>query len=144
VDDMTTYSISNRSSGFDLGIYNGSTADDAVNAMYMDAGYRDAQHAADVLETTVETLRSELVVTEVDVTITALAASMVVLDRDSGDCVTDDGKADHWDLPGIRSAGEAADIDAALAAMIWQQYPHLVRAAYARAWRAAVAGEVAS
>jgi hypothetical protein len=62
---MNNYSISNRSSGFDLGIFSGATADAAINAMHVDAGYRSTEHAADALGTTVEALRSDLVVTEV-------------------------------------------------------------------------------
>lgn len=62
---MTTFSITNRSSGLCIGDYQGRDADDAIDAMARDAGYDSQADAAAVLGTTVERLNRNLIVVEV-------------------------------------------------------------------------------
>jgi hypothetical protein len=62
---MTTFSITNRSSGLCIGDYAGRDADDAIDAMARDAGYDSQAHAAAALGTTVAALRADLIVVEV-------------------------------------------------------------------------------
>ena len=62
---MTTFSITNRSSGLCIGDYQGRDADDAIDAMARDAGYDSQAAAAAVLGTTVERLNRNLIVVEV-------------------------------------------------------------------------------
>jgi hypothetical protein len=47
---MTKYRIFNRRSGADLGVYEAPTPAEALQAMYADAGYADAQDADSVTE----------------------------------------------------------------------------------------------
>ena len=62
---MTTFSITNRSSGLCFGDFDGRDADDAIDAMARDAGYDSQVDAAAVLGTTVAALRADLIVVEV-------------------------------------------------------------------------------
>lgn len=62
---MTTFSITNRSSGLCIGDYQGCDADEAIDAMARDAGYDSQADAAAVLGTTVERLNRDLLVVEV-------------------------------------------------------------------------------
>ncbi len=141
---MTTYLITNRIACTILGLFEAASEDDAVAAMIRDAGYRDAVHEAEALESTVEKLRDELVVTEVDVpaAITALAAAMVDNDRNTD--VLDDvdaGSSDHWDNCSVYGVAEEIGIPLALVAVIgWPA----IRDAYAKAWRAAVELDLAA
>ena len=59
---MTTYRMTSRTSGAYLGAYLGANFREALEALYRDAGYADAQDAADTLGTTVEALRADLIV----------------------------------------------------------------------------------
>jgi hypothetical protein len=61
---MTSYQITARDTGYCLGIYEGATPADAVEAMHRDAGYAGSGEAAAALETTVEALRAQLDVRE--------------------------------------------------------------------------------
>jgi hypothetical protein len=45
---MTTYTITNRTSGLVLGVYQGATEAEALDAMARDAGYRDFADASEV------------------------------------------------------------------------------------------------
>lgn len=60
-----SYQITARDTGHCLGIYEGATDADAVEAMHIDAGYAGSGEAAAALETTVEALRAQLDVREV-------------------------------------------------------------------------------
>ena len=150
--NMKTFLIVNRITCSVLGLYEAASEGDAVAAMIRDAGYRDAQHEAEVLDASVEKLRDELRVTEVDgpAAVDALAASMVEADRESGDCtddVRDDadaGDASHWDRLGVIVAAERIGVERALARTIAETELHLVRDAYAKAWRAAVEAALAA
>lgn len=62
---MTTFSITNRSSGLCFGDFDGRDADDAIDAMARDAGYDSQADAAATLGTTVAALRADLIVVEV-------------------------------------------------------------------------------
>jgi hypothetical protein len=57
---MTSYQINARDTGHCLGIYEGATDADAVEAMHVEAGYAGSGEAAAALETTVEALRAQL------------------------------------------------------------------------------------
>lgn len=79
---MKTFLIVNRITA-QSGLFLATSEDDAVAAMIRDAGYRDAQHEAEVLDASVEKLRDELRVTEVDV------PAAIEADRESVDCDDD-------------------------------------------------------
>jgi hypothetical protein len=141
-----TYLITNRITCSVLGLYEAATEDEAVLAMIRDAGYRDAEDEAEVLDASVEKLRDELRVTEVDVpaAIATLAVVMVKADRESGDCIddvradADAGDTSHWDRLGVIAVADDAGVERALARTIAETKLDLVRDAYAAAWRAAV------
>lgn len=61
---MATYTITSKTSGADLGTYEGATAAEAIEAMHRDAGYTSSQDAADALGLTAEQLRADLDVRE--------------------------------------------------------------------------------
>lgn len=46
---MNSYHITNRTSGADLGIYDGDTLEAALDAMARDAGYRDRADAIAII-----------------------------------------------------------------------------------------------
>jgi len=148
---MKTFLIVNRITA-QSGLFLATSEDDAVAAMIRDAGYRDAQHEAEVLDASVEKLRDELRVTEVDVpaAMEALAAAMVEADRESVDCDddvlvdADAGDASHWDRLGVIAVADDAGVECALARTIAETELHLVRDAYAAAWRAAVEADLAA
>jgi hypothetical protein len=148
-----TFLITNRIACTILGFFEAASEDDAVLAMIRDAGYRDAQHEAEVLDSTVEKLRDELVVTEVNLaaTVKEIAEAMVAADRESGDVepeVLDDpaaGDPSNWDATPLRAyIADATNVDRALVAAIARDYMHLVHHAYGRAWRAAVELDLAA
>jgi hypothetical protein len=58
---MAKFEITNTLSGINLGIYEGTTAADALDAMARDAGYEDYTAACDVAPHT----EGELLVTEI-------------------------------------------------------------------------------
>lgn len=57
---MARYQLTNRTSGLDLGTYEGATAYDAIEAMHRDAGYADIDAAAETLGTTAEALIADI------------------------------------------------------------------------------------
>ena len=59
---MSSYTITDRVSGFEIGIYAASTAREAVEAMHVDAGYKSTAHCARIMSTTVEALLAGLIV----------------------------------------------------------------------------------
>jgi hypothetical protein len=146
---MPTYMITNRIAGLVLGPFDAPTPDEAVEAMIRDAGYRDARLEALVLETSVDKLRDELRVEEIDVParIADVARSMVEYDREDVlfDAAADTADtADHWDRGGIVGAARDAGIGSALGSLLAQHYAPQIRDAYAVAWRAAVEADLAA
>ena len=141
--NMKTFLIVNRITA-QSGLFLATSEDDAVAAMIRDAGYRDAQHEAEVLDASVEKLRDELRVTEVDV------PAAIEADRESVDCDddvlvdADAGDASHWDRLGVIAVADDAGVECALARTIAETELHLVRDAYAAAWRAAVEADLAA
>ena len=62
---MTTmYSITNRSSGLNLGVYAATCEADAIDVMSRDAGYESTADAAETLGQTVRAYCADLIVTE--------------------------------------------------------------------------------
>lgn len=146
---MNLYSITNRTSAQNLGLYPGRTADEALDAFYSDAGYSCRVGAARALDTTVEALLADLVVVQYDYAddLSGLARMMVEMDRDSGECTTDvlddadAGSSDHWDARGVYDVAEEMGLSATTVDAIgWTA----IRDAYAAAWRAAVELELSS
>ena len=58
---MSTYTITNRTSGLLLGLYESETIEHAADELARDAGYRDADHMNDVTE---DDWRDDLVIVE--------------------------------------------------------------------------------
>lgn len=146
---MNLYSITNKTSAQDLGLYPGRTADEAFDAFYSDAGYSCRIGAARALDTTVDALLADLIVVEYDYAddLSGLARMMVEMDRDSGECtvdVLDDadaGSSDHWDMRCVYDVAEEIGLSrATVDAIGWTA----IRDAYAAAWRAAVELELSS
>lgn len=140
---MKTFLICSRDAGV-LGLYEAASEADAHDVFARAAGYRNCADEAAVLSTTVERLRADLTITEVDLaaTVEALAAAMVAMDRESSDCddVRDDadaGDASHWDTGGLVSVADDAGVDRTVARAIAYMHFYDVRAAYAIAWREA-------
>jgi hypothetical protein len=146
-----TFLIINRITVANLGLFLATSEDDAVAKMIRDAGYRDAEHEAEVLQSTPSRLRDELRVTEIDVPEAAakLAAAMVEYDRECADCadVSEDADAadcDHWDLIGVGCvAADKADVHCDVARAIVRCRREDLREAYAKAWREAVEADLA-
>ena len=61
---MTSYKISNKSSGLVLGVFEAEDEDSALDEMARDAGYRDHADVAKQLDRDLDDLRAELIVTE--------------------------------------------------------------------------------
>ena len=142
-----------RLAGHLFGLFEAANEADAHEALARGFGYRDCAEMAEALESTVEYLRAELTITEVDLTATVkeIAEAMVAADRESGDVeseVLDDpaaGDPSNWDATPLRAyIADATNVDRALAAHIARDYMHLVHHAYGRAWRAAVELELSS
>lgn len=58
------WSITNRSTGYELGQYPGTSPEEALDAMSRDAGYRDFEHSCEVIGKSVDDARADLAVTE--------------------------------------------------------------------------------
>jgi Arc/MetJ family transcription regulator len=150
-----TFLIIARASGGNMGLFEATSEDDAVEQMIRAAGYRDAQDEAEVLQSTPEKLRAELSVFPVDVPaiVAKLADAMVTQDRESHDCADVRDNADAvavcgWDRLGIvglvddLSLGHEGD-DREVARAIWEYSFSELREAYAKAWREAVEADLA-
>ena len=142
-----------RLAGHLFGLFEAASEADAHEALARDFGYRDCAEMAEALESTVERLRSELTITEVNLAaaVTEIAEAMVAADRESGDVepeVLDDpaaGDPSNWDATPLRAyIADATNVDRALVAAIARDYMHLVHHAYGRAWRAAVELDLAA
>lgn len=59
---MARFLISNRRSGADLGVYEGETEAEALDAMARDAGYDSFAGMAETLDSSVEDARDDLVI----------------------------------------------------------------------------------
>lgn len=64
---MTSYTITIRSTGADMGTHEGATPREAIEAMHRDAGYVSIEAAAAALETTVDALVADCEAAEVTV-----------------------------------------------------------------------------
>ena len=141
-----------RLAGHLFGLFEAASEADAHEALARGFGYRDCAEMAEALESTVERLRSELAITEVDVpaAVAAVAKAMVTADREAGDVepeVLDDaaaGDPSNWDVTPLRVYIADLDVDGELAEAIARDYMHLVHHAYARAWREAVEAALAA
>ena len=58
---MTTYTITSRTGGVCLGLYQGETTEQAADELARDAGYRDADHMNDVIG---DDWRNDLIIVE--------------------------------------------------------------------------------
>ena len=88
------YLITIRSTAQIMGIYEGASPEEAIQAMSRDAGYASLETEAQSNATTADELRADLSVEPVRVghLIGRIADVMVALDRDSGDCSPDELK----------------------------------------------------
>lgn len=146
---MKLYSITNKTSAQNLGLYPGRDAGEALDEYLSAAGLSCRLTAAFDRNITVEQLVAEYAVEEYDYAddLVRLADAMVEDDRTSGECtvdVLDDpdaGSSDHWDDRGVYGVAALAGLSrATVDAIGW----YAIRDAYAAAWRAAVELELAS
>lgn len=138
------YLITIRSTAQTMGIYQGASPDEAIEAMSRDAGYASLEAEAQAIATTADELRADLLVELVSVAdlVDRIADTMVQLDRDSGDCSAetladpDAGDASDWDARSMADIAE--DVAGSLGRIVAEQYRERILAAYRRAWRNAV------
>lgn len=138
------YLITIRSTAQIMGIYQGVSPDEAIQAMSRDAGYDSLEDEAQSNATTVDELRADLSVELVSVAdlVDRIADTMVQLDRDSGDCSAetladpDAGDASDWDARSM--ADIADDVAGSIGRIVAEQYRERILRAYRRAWRNAV------
>lgn len=76
---MNSYRIIS-SAGVDLGVWDGATPEEAIEALDRSAGYTCSAHAAEVLGTTVEAMRADLTVTLAESSTTTWRAGVYALD----------------------------------------------------------------
>lgn len=135
------YLITIRSTAQIMGIYEGASPEEAIQAMSRDAGYASLETEAQSNATTADELRADLSVEPVRVghLIGRIADVMVALDRDSGDCSPETladpeaGDASDWDARSTASTAE--DAVGPIGRIIAEQYRKRILAAYRLAWR---------
>ena len=138
------YLITIRSTAQTMGIYEGASPDEAIQAMSRDAGYASLEAEAQSNATTADELRADLSVEPVSVPdlIDRIADTMVQLDRDSGDCSAetladpDAGDASDWDARSMADIAE--DVAGSIGRIVAEQYRERILQAYRWAWRDAV------
>lgn len=138
---MSHYLITIRSTSQTMGIYQGASPEEAIEAMSRDAGYASLEAEAQSTGTTADKLRADLSVELVRVghLIGRIADVMVHLDRDSGDCSPETladpeaGDASDWDARSMASTAE--DAVGPIGRIVAEQYRERILRAYCRAWR---------
>ena len=138
------YLITIRSTAQTMGIYQGASPDEAIQAMSRDAGYAGLEAEAQAIATTADELRADLSVERVPVgyLIWLIAETMLRLDRDSGDCSAetladpDAGDASDWDVRSMADIAEA--VAGNIGRIVAEQYRERILATYRVAWRNAV------
>jgi hypothetical protein len=138
------YLITIRSTAQTMGIYEGASPDEAIQAMSRDAGYASLEDEAQAIATTADELRADLSVEPVAVQdmVVSIADAMVALDRDSGDCLPETladpeaGDASDWDARSMASTAE--DVAGSIGRIVAEQYRERILATYRVAWRNAV------
>lgn len=138
------YLITIRSTAQTMGIYQGTSPDDAIQAMSRDAGYASLEDEAQSIGKSADELRADLSVEPVRVAhlIGRIADTMVQLDRDSGDCSPetladpDAGDASDWDARSMADVAE--DVADSIGRIVAEQYRERILATYRVAWRNAV------
>lgn len=138
------YLITIRSTAQTMGIYQGASPEDAIQAMSRDAGYASLEDEAQAIATTADELRADLSVEPVAVQdmVVSIADAMVALDRDSGDCSPETladpeaGDASDWDARSM--ADIADDVAGSIGRIVAEQYRERILQAYRWAWRDAV------
>lgn len=138
------YLITIRSTAQTMGIYQGTSPEEAIEAMSRDAGYDSLEAEAQSTATTADKLRADLSVELVPVPdlICRIAETMVQLDRDSGDCSPETladpeaGDASDWDARSMGDVGE--DVAGSIGRIVAEQYRERILSAYRWAWRNAV------
>ena len=141
---MSHYLITIRSTSQTMGIYQGASPEEAIEAMSRDAGYASLEAEAQSNATTADELRADLSVEPVAVQdmVVSIADAMVALDRDSGDCSPETladpeaGDASDWDARSTASTAE--DAVGPIGRIIAEQYRKRILQAYRWAWRDAV------
>ena len=143
------YLITIRSTAQTMGIYQGASPDEAIQAMSRDAGYASLEAEAQAIATTADELRADLSVGPVPVEdlIWRIVSAMLQLDRDSGDCSAetladpDAGDASDWDVRSMADIAE--DVADSIGRIVAEQYRELILDTYRVAWREAVEAEAA-
>lgn len=138
------YLITIRSTAQTMGIYEGASPDEAIQAMSRDAGYASLEAEAQSNATTADELRADLSVELVPVPrlVGQIADTMVQLDRDSGDCSPETladpeaGDASDWDVRSMADIAE--DVAGSIGRIVAEQYRERILATYRWAWRDAV------
>lgn len=134
------YLITIRSTAQTMGIYEGASPDEAIQAMSRDAGYASLEAEAQSNATTADELRADLSVELVPVPrlVGQIAETMVQLDRDSGDCSPETladpeaGDASDWDARSMASTAE--DVAGSIGRIVAEQYRERILRTYRTIW----------
>jgi hypothetical protein len=137
---MSHYLITIRSTSQTMGIYQGASPEEAIEAMSRDAGYASLEAEAQSTGTTADKLRADLSVEPVRVghLIGRIADVMVHADRHSGDCSPETladpeaGDASDWDARSMASTAE--DAVGPIGRIIAEQYRERILRAYRTIW----------